>query len=78
MNKLLSHITTERDGESFCPVRIIVISACVVYLLLSIGVFFTSHTFDMQNFGTGLALVLGAGGAVISGKAMTEKPDSAV
>lgn len=70
---------TEKDGVSFCPVRLAFMVGAIGYFfftlhdMLSKGDFtFMEHAKDWIS---GLAQYLGLGGAAIAGKNYTEKAD---
>lgn len=69
---------TEKDGVSFCPVRIAFFIAMVVYTCGVVGDWihatefvFSSHAKDVA---TGYGQILGWGGGAVAGKNYTEEP----
>lgn len=68
----LKHILTERDNETFCPVRLLALTGGVEFLCVTGYLAFTTAKFDVQGFGVGLAAVVAAIGGAIAAKATTE------
>lgn len=69
---MIKHWLTERDNETFCPVRICAILGLLEFLALAGYVAIASKTFDVEHFGIGLSAVLVAVGAAVTAKATTE------
>lgn len=63
---------TERDNETFDPIRALAILGVLEYLVLAAYVAYSTRAFDLQNFGIGLSGVLVAAGAAVTAKATTE------
>jgi len=72
MGKLLKDCFTGIDGESWDLGRILWFKAVIVFLALSCYTVYKCQPFDPAAFGTGLGLVLAAGGAALGFKAGTE------
>ena len=74
---IIKHWFTERDGESFCPIRALAILGVAEYLAMAGIISYHAMNFDLQGFGAGLGIVLAAAGAAVTAKATTEaKPDA--
>lgn len=69
---ILKHWFTERDNETFCPIRMLAIVGAVEFLVVAAVTAVMAKSFDMAAFGEGLAKVLGVVGGVVSVKAITE------
>lgn len=71
--KVLKDWATERDGESFCPIRALALVGVAEYLIMAAWICYSAKSFDLQNFGVGLGIVLCAAGGAVTAKATTEK-----
>lgn len=76
MRKFLTDLFTENDGNSFCLARVSAFLALIVYLIVAGGLFIMNRPLDMGTFGSGLALVLGAGGGMLGLKQFTARHDN--
>lgn len=75
MFTMLKHWLTEKDGVTFCPVRMFSLVGIVEYMGLAAHSAIVTNTFDLQGFGTGLGIVLAAAGGSVAAKASTEKAE---
>lgn len=71
---MLKDLLTEKDGVSFCPVRILFVAGFLAIIVFTIqdiasGQHFMEHVGDWIK---GLAQYLGLGGGAIAGKNYTE------
>ena len=64
--EFLKHVLTEPDNKTFCPVRIIGISGCVVFLGLAIAHYVQHSIFDPQAFSLGFGAMLTGLGAALN------------
>lgn len=75
---LAKDCVTEKDGISFCPLRIAFIIGLVGYFIFTMhDVFYAKdlHFMDhAHDWVSGLANYLGLGGAAIAGKNFSEEP----
>lgn len=76
MGQMLHDFLTEKDGISFCPLRMLLIASVLFYIgmelrdaVLVSGYAFSGHC---KDFADGLANILGLGGAAVAGKSFTE------
>lgn len=66
LHKFCSDMFTEPDNHVVDPARVIAISACSVYIGMTIyDVIGLRNHFEYQNFGIGMGLILAALGAVL-------------
>lgn len=66
--------TTEKDGRTACPARILWIIGTLVYFGLSVhNVWFNKAPFDMQAFAIGFGAMQAAGAAAVKIKETTEQ-----
>jgi len=66
---LLKDVTTENNGQWFCPIRIFGCLAALVFLFLEIWqVCIKQHDFDMMVFAGAFASIIAAFAAAITGK----------
>ena len=76
IKQIISDTLTEKDGTSACPVRIAFIVSILAYLTgTAHDVFFIDGFKFMEHakdWASGLADLLGFGGAAIAGKSFTE------
>jgi hypothetical protein len=71
---ILKSISTVRDGQSYCTIRILMLLFGLALVGLAAGDLILNHHFNPVEFGTGAATILGAGGFGIAAKAKDE-PD---
>lgn len=76
LGQVVKDFLTEKDGQSYCPLRALLVLAVLFYLGLELrdaltlaGYNFSGHAKDFAN---GLASMLGWGGAAVTGKSFTE------
>lgn len=74
--KIANDITTEKDGLSVCPLRVLLITAVVFYIGMEtrdavtvVGYNFFGHA---KDFAAGLSNLLGLGGGAVGVKSFTE------
>lgn len=73
MRKFIKDLFTGKDNETWNLARVGWATSLVVYLGLVVWDVAHNHNhFDMQSFGTGLGLVMVAGGASVGLQAKTE------
>lgn len=70
---VLKHITTEKDGESYCPARLMWAVGNLVFLTLSVWHFVKHGSFDYMQFATGFATVQVSGAGAVKLKETTEQ-----
>ena len=76
IRKMLIDSLTERNGTSFCSVRITSMIGFIHYLVMStIAIFNHSATVNLVDMATGLSIVVGVVSAGIGLKNGTEKKD---
>lgn len=68
---------TEKDGESFCPVRFGFITGILLYFCFSIHDIMAVKDFKFmehaRDFASGLGDILGFGGGAVAVKSLSEK-----
>jgi hypothetical protein len=69
---MIKDLFTEKDGESFCPSRLLLILGGIVFLTLAVYSVLHGKEFNAQDFGLGYGGLLGGGGAGIALKGRTE------
>jgi len=62
MNKLINHLVTGIDGETYAIGRILWIIAFFVFIGLSIYTVLVTGLFNYMDFGLAVAAILGGGG----------------
>lgn len=72
MKKVIKDFFTGVDGESYDIARFLWFLSVIVFLGATIYALYKGGTWDAVAYGTGLGLVLAAGGAAIGMKANTE------
>jgi len=75
---ILKDVFTEKDGQSFCPLRALLIFGVIFYIGMEFrdALVVASYNFNghCKDFATGLANILGLGGGAVAGKSFTEAP----
>ena len=75
VSKFGRDLITERDGESYCPIRITGLTGSLSYIALSVADWWNGHNFDFQSWAQGFAMILAAlGGGVGFNKPREEPP----
>ena len=69
---IIKDLITEKDGESYCPERLLLIAGVVVFLALAMYAVWHGKDFNAQDYGIGLGSLLGGGGAGIWAKGKSE------
>ncbi len=72
MKKIIKDWFTGIDGVSYDIGKFLWFSSVIVFLCCAVYALYKGQTWDAVAFGTGLGLVLAAGGAAIAVKAGTE------
>ena len=73
MKSILIHLFTGQDNTTFDIGRVLWALSVVVFLVLAIfAVVYKGQSWNPQDYGTGLGLVLAAGGAALGFKASAE------
>ncbi|MGH7745940.1 MAG: hypothetical protein ACREQ5_14355 [Candidatus Dormibacteria bacterium] len=69
-------LTTERDGITYDPARILWILGIMFYFVFSAYTVLkgTGHAFDYISFGTGFATIMASGAAAVRIKLDSEQP----
>lgn len=57
----LKDMTTENDGQTICPGRVLLIIGAVIFLALACYGVYLSHNFDAMQYGTGYGSLMGGG-----------------
>ena len=72
----INDLITERDGQTWCPARIIWILGVIVYLVFTgyTVIHGQGHVFDYTSFATGFSTILAAGAAAVRIKLDSEQP----
>ncbi len=64
LRTILKHLNTARDGETYTPARVYWCLACLTQIVLSLWhTMWLEKDFSSTDFGTGMGLILAAGGA---------------
>lgn len=71
---VIKDMATEKDGVSFCPVRIGLMAGIALYFMFTVVDLFTTRHFlgHAKDWGEGLANLLGFGGGAVAAKNYTE------
>lgn len=74
---LIKDLFTEKDGESFCPLRAGFIIGFLILIGLTLKDVADGKTFldHAKDWASGVADYLGLGGAAVAGKNFTESKD---
>lgn len=71
--KMLKHCSTEKDGVTYCPARILWIAGSIAYFLYGGYQVWHSKTFDYVAFATGFAAIQASGAGAVKIKETTEQ-----
>jgi hypothetical protein len=63
IKKFFKDMLSEKDGKSYCVIRVSFLFALVSFVFYAFYSVFTSRSFDLIGFGTGASALLGSGGA---------------
>lgn len=69
---ILKDCVTEKDGESYCPSRIMLMLGVLSFIALSCLAVYLGQKFSAMDWGTGFGSLLGGGGAGIWAKGKSE------
>jgi hypothetical protein len=72
LGKVFNDILTELDGETYDVTKLLWVAGVMVYLILSIISVFKGQSWDPQQYGIGLGVVLAGGGAAIKLRNMAD------
>lgn len=72
MTNILKDFLTEKDGESYCPARALLILGALAFIGLAIYNAMQGKLFDPQAYGLGYGGLLAGGGGGILMKGKTE------
>jgi len=72
ISEIVKNITTEKDGITWCPARILWILGSMAYFILAGYQVWHTKQFDYVAFGTGFAAIQAAGAAAVRIKIQTE------
>lgn len=70
---LITHLTTEKDNQTFCPARILWILSSLVYFGLAGYQVWHTKSFDYMQFAGGFAALQASGSAAVKIKETTEQ-----
>ena len=70
--KIIKHILTGIDGETYDPARVIWVAISFTFIVGALYGIFHGKDFNMQDFGIGSGALLGGGGAGVAVKSKTE------
>lgn len=73
IGKFIKDILTERDGMTYDINRTVLLSSFISYVSFTAWHIHQGGSFDYTAWGTGLAAILGAGGAAIGFKLSSEQ-----
>ena len=76
MAKLLTHILTEDDNNTFCIARVGLFLALAAFIGIAVFEFITTRTFHYSEFANGIMQMLGGGGVAIGAKQYTSTPQA--
>jgi hypothetical protein len=70
---VIKNITTEKDGVTWCPARILWILGTFAYFVLAGYHVWNTKQFDYLSFGSGFAAIQASGAAAVRIKIQTEQ-----
>lgn len=73
MPKFISHLLTEPDNSTFCPVRLVALLGSFQYMGLATAHYVQHGAFDPQAFAIGFGALLGGVGVALGLKKDTPK-----
>lgn len=72
ISEVIKNITTEKDGTTWCPARVLWVIGTMAYLILAGYQVWHTKQFDYLAFGSGFAAIQAAGAAAVRIKIQTE------
>jgi hypothetical protein len=73
MNKFIQDMLTEDDNNTYCIARFAVLLGVITFCVIGVFHVYRGLALDFSQFGVGFGSLLGGGGVLIGGKAVTQK-----